>query len=219
MRIAPSLAAQGCFSRATKTASRVADSSSSCLAETGLPKWLGELSFKFASGPRVLNETEPGGSSVPRRIVGNFSVLDQTCPMGRRKICCRRRTVTRSLISWMVGVQSSVGDPIFQKVDPVAKYYLQSGAFQGVVDRPSIEQAAAWCVDRALESIQFVYNERGWTANQKFDQAILESLLSLGPSIEISERGWNRNDAIRLPTEALVIAWHLRQSENSSVDF
>jgi hypothetical protein len=118
----------------------------------------------------------------------------------------------------MVGVQSSVGDSIFQKADPVAKYYLQSGAFQGVVDRPSIEQAAAWCVDRALESIQFVYNERGWTANQKFDQAILESLLSLGPSIEISERGWNRSDAIRLPTEALVIAWHLRQSENSSVD-
>ncbi|MFM8174821.1 MAG: hypothetical protein ACKN81_14860 [Pirellulaceae bacterium] len=98
------------------------------------------------------------------------------------------------------------------------KYYLQSGAFQGVVDRPSIEQAASWCVDRALESIQFVYNEQGWTANQKFDQAILESLLSLGPSIEISERGWNRIDAIRLPTEALVIAWHLRQSENSSVD-
>ena len=90
----------------------------------------------------------------------------------------------------------------------MAKYYLQSGSAKLILDSEDSQRAALWFVHRVMESIGEVYEDETLADEQKLDSAIVESLLDLGASIDVSEKGFDRDDAERFETFDIVMYWH-----------
>jgi ribosomal protein L7Ae-like RNA K-turn-binding protein len=90
----------------------------------------------------------------------------------------------------------------------MAKYYLQSGSAKLILDCEDSDRASLWFIHRAMESIGSVYEDQTLCENRKLDTAIVESLIDLGPTINISELGFDRDDADKLETYDVVVYWH-----------
>jgi hypothetical protein len=93
-------------------------------------------------------------------------------------------------------------------VTTMAKFYLQSGSAKLILDSEDSQRAALWLVHRVMESIGDVYEDKSLDDERKLDSAIVESLLDLGPSIYVSERGFDRTDADQFETFDIVMYWH-----------
>lgn len=90
----------------------------------------------------------------------------------------------------------------------MAKYYLQSGSARLILDSEDSQRAVLWLVHRVMESIGDVYEDPTLEDDRKLDSAIVESLLDLGPSIQASELGFDRDDAETFDTFDIVMYWH-----------
>lgn len=90
----------------------------------------------------------------------------------------------------------------------MAKYYLQSGSVKLILDSEDSDRASLWLVHRVMESIGSVYEDPTLDDNRKLDSAIVESLLDLGPTINVSELGFDREDAEAFETFDVVMYWH-----------
>lgn len=90
----------------------------------------------------------------------------------------------------------------------MAKYYLQSGTARLILDCEDADKASLWFIHRAMESISPVYEDETLDEHRKLDTAIVESLIDLGPTIEVSEQGFDRDDAEKLETYDVVVYWH-----------
>lgn len=91
----------------------------------------------------------------------------------------------------------------------MAKYYVQSGPIRTVMDAQDIQGAALWAMHSVLGEISFIYEERSqWTDQQRFDQVLMHAMIELEPTVRVSERGFDRTDAIVLETFDLAVQWH-----------
>lgn len=90
----------------------------------------------------------------------------------------------------------------------MAKFYVQSGNIQTVVSADDSEKAALWVVHKALQQVVPVYEEAELTPDEKGELAIIQGVMVLGNSIQISEIGFDRRDAKVLDTFSLLTQWH-----------
>ena len=102
----------------------------------------------------------------------------------------------------------------------MAKFYVQSGSFRGIVDSYDAECAAVWAVHSVMasESSRSPIAQNGQP--DLFDDAPIAAnagsanaeaadigLFRLGDEIGISERGFRRKDRVRIPTKHAFLRW------------
>ena len=85
----------------------------------------------------------------------------------------------------------------------MAKFYVQSGSIRGVVDCYDSECAAVWAVNRVM--MQVVPNNH---ASESSNENAEIGMFALDDTIEISEQGFDRNDAEAIDTHMAFIQWH-----------
>ncbi|TWT93739.1 hypothetical protein [Stieleria varia] len=90
----------------------------------------------------------------------------------------------------------------------MAKFYVQCGPVDLVLDGDSPQQAALAAIDRALSPHLWIYDDPGLTENECRQHLMLEALLHLPPSITVSERGFGADDAVCVPTPETIQMWH-----------
>lgn len=90
----------------------------------------------------------------------------------------------------------------------MAKYYVQSGTVRTVVSADDCEKAALWVVHRAMQQVMPVYEDTDLTPQEKGDVAIVQGVMVLGNSVQLSEVGFDNQDAVVLDTFELVVQWH-----------
>lgn len=90
----------------------------------------------------------------------------------------------------------------------MAKFYVQSGSFQGVVDSYDAECAAVWAIHRVMDCEPTTARRRDLDAS--LDRTELSAdvgLFRLGDEIGISERGFGRRDRQRFATKDAFLKW------------
>lgn len=74
----------------------------------------------------------------------------------------------------------------------MAKYYVESGSFRGIVDAVDSEMASVWAIDRVMGD-RTSRDEPG--------------LFRMGDDIRASERGFGRRDVVEIPTRHAFLRW------------
>lgn len=90
----------------------------------------------------------------------------------------------------------------------MAKYYVQCGPIRTILLADSIEQAAMSALDRTLQAHVWIYDDPQLSARDCHEHLMLEALLHLDPTLRISERGFDRDDAQLVGTPETVERWH-----------
>lgn len=90
----------------------------------------------------------------------------------------------------------------------MAKYYIQSGTIRTVVSADDSEKAALWTVHKTMQQVVPVYDDVELTADEKNDVAMVQGVMVLGDTMQISERGFDRDDAEQRDTFELIAHWH-----------
>jgi hypothetical protein len=90
----------------------------------------------------------------------------------------------------------------------MAKYYVQSGTVRTVISADDCEKAALWVVHRAMQQVVPVYDDAELTPQEKGEVAIVQGVMVLGNTVNLSEVGFDREDATALDTFELVVQWH-----------
>ncbi len=85
----------------------------------------------------------------------------------------------------------------------MAKFYVQSGNLQRVVDSHSVDRAAVWAVHQAMQQIAPQFGD-----DEKVSRFSPENLVVLGDEISISEIGFDRSDCYRIDTFAAFRKWY-----------
>ena len=88
------------------------------------------------------------------------------------------------------------------------KYYVQCGPIRVVLLAKSVEQAAMSALDRTLQTHLWIYDDKSLSQRDCHDHLMLEALLHLAPTVSVSERGFDRVDAIAVPVPEIVSEWH-----------
>ncbi|TWU41368.1 hypothetical protein Q31b_28120 [Novipirellula aureliae] len=88
------------------------------------------------------------------------------------------------------------------------KYYVQCGPIETVLDSDSPSTAAVNALDAALQNHLWIYDDCGLSERDCKTHLMLEALLHFDPSIQVSEQGFDRADAIQIGTPETVEAWH-----------
>ena len=88
----------------------------------------------------------------------------------------------------------------------MAKFYVQSGTLRTIIDSYDIDRAALWVVHQAMQQIVPIDCEA--EPIDKSKQLCESGLIVLGEFIEISEIGFDREDAARVDTFDAFHAWH-----------
>lgn len=90
----------------------------------------------------------------------------------------------------------------------MAKYYVESGTMQMVVQADDERKAALWAVHRAMQQILPMYDNDEIPVPQKHFVAIAEGWMTLGDTITLNELGFGRNDGISYETFDVVTEWN-----------
>lgn len=95
----------------------------------------------------------------------------------------------------------------------MSKYYVQCGPVEVVVVADSLSKAAMSVLDRHFQSHRWIYEDEGLSDLDRQDHVMLEALCHLDPSLRISERGFDRDDANEIGTPDMVGQWHRLMTE------
>ena len=90
----------------------------------------------------------------------------------------------------------------------MAKYYVQCGPIQTILQADSVGQAALSAIDLSLQSHLWIYDDPDLAEQTCHDHLMLEALMHLEPAIRVSERGFNRRDAVTVGTPETIEHWH-----------
>ncbi len=90
----------------------------------------------------------------------------------------------------------------------MAKFYVQSGTVRTVITADDCEKAALWVVHRTMQQVVPVYDDSELSPNEKGEVAVVQGIMVLGNSVQISEQGFDREDSVKLDTFDLVVQWH-----------
>ncbi len=88
------------------------------------------------------------------------------------------------------------------------KFYVQCGPIQTILLADSADHAALCGLDSTLQNHLWIYDDPGLDEQAQQDHLMLEALLHLGPTVRVSERGFNRCDAHLIGTPETVDQWH-----------
>ena len=89
----------------------------------------------------------------------------------------------------------------------MSKYYVQSGTLKLVVHSASEDRAALWAVHQVLAQVLPVFDDAELSAQEKQDVASFRGMQILEEEIEVSKRGFDRDDATIFRTAHLVTEW------------
>jgi len=89
----------------------------------------------------------------------------------------------------------------------MAKFYVESGTLQLVVDADDARGAALWAVHRCLEQVLPICPDDPLSPDQKEQRLRQRGCYVLEPTIRTSEQGFGRDDAQTHPTAELVQEW------------
>lgn len=90
----------------------------------------------------------------------------------------------------------------------MAKYYIQSGTLQAILDSDSADKAALWAVHRVMAQICPIYECDNLSYEEKEAEATIQSMLTLDETIRVSEQGFNCQYALKFDTQETVMEWH-----------
>ncbi|MFK8114695.1 MAG: hypothetical protein AB8B91_21010 [Rubripirellula sp.] len=90
----------------------------------------------------------------------------------------------------------------------MAKFYVQCGPVQTILNADSAEQAAMSALDRNLQTHLWIYDDEELTEQECRDHLMLEALFHLAPAVAVSEKGFDRSDATLVGTPETVDRWH-----------
>lgn len=90
----------------------------------------------------------------------------------------------------------------------MSKYYVQCGPIRILLSASSFEQAALSALDRTLQLHLWIYDDPGLTEGDCRDHLMLEALCHLEATVRVSERGFDREDAIQIGTPETIDRWH-----------
>ncbi|MGI9473166.1 MAG: hypothetical protein ACR2NZ_16615 [Rubripirellula sp.] len=90
----------------------------------------------------------------------------------------------------------------------MSKYYVQCGPIRVLLTASSPDQAAMSALDRTLQLHLWIYDDPGLTEGDCRDHLMLEALCHLDPTVRISERGFDREDATCVGTPETIDRWH-----------
>ncbi len=90
----------------------------------------------------------------------------------------------------------------------MAKFYVQCGPLQLILVADSIRQAALSAIDKSLQTHLWIYDDAELSNQNRRDHLMIEALMHLDPTIRISEKGFDRTDAVAVGTPETIDAWH-----------
>lgn len=90
----------------------------------------------------------------------------------------------------------------------MAKYYVSCGSQNLTLSAASAEFAAMRLMDEALAAHVWIYDDAGLREQDRRDHLVLEALLHLAPSVNVSERGMGHDDAGQFGVPELIEQWH-----------
>jgi hypothetical protein len=88
----------------------------------------------------------------------------------------------------------------------MAKYYVQSGSFQGIVDCHDEECASVWAIQRVVERSPSFGN--GATGGAWCDESMGEAMFAFDDFIQINEQGFDRNDSVTIDLHEAFVHWY-----------
>lgn len=94
----------------------------------------------------------------------------------------------------------------------MAKFYVDCGPVRIVLTGDSADAAVAVALDRVFAADEWIYRDPDLGYVDRRDHLMLEALLTLAPSIRVSQRGFGRCDAGRFGTPEVVDQWHRQRS-------
>ncbi|MEX0794270.1 MAG: hypothetical protein WD045_14135 [Pirellulaceae bacterium] len=89
----------------------------------------------------------------------------------------------------------------------MAKYYVQSGTVNLVVDAADEQRAALWSVHRTMEPVMPSEDQCAQDDDVNWHEVEAVGGMVLGDTIRLSERGFNAEDATELDTWQVVAEW------------
>ncbi len=90
----------------------------------------------------------------------------------------------------------------------MAKFYVQSGTLRTVIDSPDVDRAALWAVHQAMQQIVPIDCETELGPDEKAQKLTGTGMIVLGDRIEISEVGFDRDDAVKIETFDAFHEWY-----------
>lgn len=93
----------------------------------------------------------------------------------------------------------------------MAKYYVQSGSLRTIITADSPKQAAVRTLDRAFQPHTWIYLDLRLNDRDRHDHLMVEALLNYEPTLRVSERGFDRADALIVGTPDTIERWHRLQ--------
>ncbi|MGB7327829.1 MAG: hypothetical protein WBD31_23335 [Rubripirellula sp.] len=90
----------------------------------------------------------------------------------------------------------------------MAKYYVQCGPLQVVLVADTVRQATIAAIDKSLRVHAWIYDDAELSNQDCRDHLMIEALLHLDPTMQVSEKGFGRTDAMLVGTPEAIEAWH-----------
>tara|TARA_R110002073_G_scaffold36582_7_gene106490 strand:+ start:10011 stop:10331 length:321 start_codon:yes stop_codon:yes gene_type:complete len=89
----------------------------------------------------------------------------------------------------------------------MAKFYVQSGNLRTVVQAESSRKAAIWAVHEAMQQVLPVDDELSHSKSDR-EGSEMGTVIMLAKRITISERGFDRSDAVVMSTLEVMNQWN-----------
>ncbi len=89
----------------------------------------------------------------------------------------------------------------------MAKFYVQSGTLKMVVHADGADRAALWAAHQALAQVLPVFDDEELSPLEKQAVATFRGTLVLDETIRLSQRGYDRDDALVVQTSDVVTEW------------
>ncbi|MGV3483397.1 MAG: hypothetical protein ACO1RT_03135 [Planctomycetaceae bacterium] len=90
----------------------------------------------------------------------------------------------------------------------MSKFYVVCGSQSLVMNAPTAEHAAMRLLDEVMAAHVWIYDDADLTDQDRRDHLVLEALLHLGSSVDVSERGLGHSEAGRFEVPELLEQWH-----------
>lgn len=100
------------------------------------------------------------------------------------------------------------GQTAFTEKADMPKFYVDAGAVRLVLSADGEESAALAAIERCLQGHLWIFDDPDLSAEDCRTHLMLEALLHLPPVVRVSQRGFDRTDAVELGTPELVDRWH-----------
>jgi len=88
------------------------------------------------------------------------------------------------------------------------KYYATCGSHTLTIAAPTPQFAAMRLMDEALAAHIWIYDDATISESDRRDHLVLEALLHLSPTVQVSQRGLGRSEAGEFGVPELLDQWH-----------